>query len=111
MKVYDTVNIASTAVAAHPARPATSLVHDSADARVVLFRLDPGQEVAVHTSASTVMLTILAGKGSVSGADGERNVRPGDIVVYDAHEPHGMRAAGDDTLLLLATITPRPGAR
>jgi hypothetical protein len=32
------------------------------------------------------------------------------VVVYAPRERHGMRA-GEETLLLLATITPRPGSR
>ncbi|HWE43705.1 MAG TPA: hypothetical protein VG432_14460 [Gemmatimonadaceae bacterium] len=32
---------------------------------------------------------------------------PGDVFVYLPDERHGMRAAGEE-LLLLATITPRP---
>jgi hypothetical protein len=33
----------------------------------------------------------------------------GDLVSYDTGEVHGMRA-GDETLVLMATIAPRPGA-
>ena len=45
----------------------------------------------------------------VSGHDGERIVHPGEIVAYDANEPHGMRA-GDEQLVVAAVIAPRPGA-
>ena len=108
MKVHDASAIAASATSANPTRPATALVHDSPDARVVLFRIEPGQEVAVHTSTSTVLLTIVSGSGSVSGADGERAVKAGDIVAYDAQEPHGMRA-GAERLVIAAVIAPRPG--
>jgi len=37
-------------------------------------------------------------------------VAAGDVVTYDPNEIHGMRAA-DEELVLLATITPRPGSR
>ena len=107
MNVYDTGKLAAAAVAAHPDRPATTLVHDSTDARVVLFRIEPGQEVAVHTSTSTVLLSIVSGEGTVSGSDGEKAVRTGDIVAYAPQEPHGMRA-GTTQLVIAATIAPRP---
>jgi len=107
VKVYDATAIAATATSANAARPATALVHDSPDARVVLFRLEPGQEVAVHTSASTVLLTIISGSGTVTGAEGERAVKSGDIVAYEAQEPHGMRA-GAERLVIAAVIAPRP---
>ena len=110
MKLYDARAAAAQAVANHPDRPATALVHDSADARVVMFRIEPGQEVPVHTSASTVLLVIVAGTGTVAGADGDRHVGPGDIVAYDPREPHGMRATGEQ-LVIAAIIAPRPGSR
>jgi quercetin dioxygenase-like cupin family protein len=110
MKIHDAPAIAAAAVAARAGRPATSLVHDSDDARVVVFRIDPGEEVAVHVSPSTVILMILEGRGMVSGADGGREVKPGDIVTYDQREPHGMRAHAE-RLVIAAVIAPRPGPR
>jgi mannose-6-phosphate isomerase-like protein (cupin superfamily) len=56
------------------------------------------------------MLTVLAGRGVVSGGDDEREVSDGEVVVYEPNELHGMRAL-DEELVLLATIAPRPGAR
>ena len=111
MKHLDPRAAARAAVAAHPARPATALIHDSEDARLVVFRIAPGQEVAAHTSPSTVTLTVLEGRGSLSGADGARDCGPGEMVTYEPNEVHAMRATGGDDFLLLATITPRPGAR
>lgn len=96
--------------AAAPDRPATAILHDSDDARLVVFRIAPGQAVPPHRSASTVTLAVLEGAGTLSGGDGERACAAGDVVVYRPNELHGMRA-GDVELLLLATITPRPGAR
>jgi len=110
MKVHNTPALAAAAVAAQAGRPATSIVHDSADARVVLFRLEPGQRVAVHTSPSTVLLIVIAGSGMVSGADGERHVETGDLVAYDEREPHGLRAEAEQ-LVIAAVIAPRPGTR
>ena len=109
MRVYDVATLAAKAVAAQPDRPATALVRDSADARVVLFRIDPGQHVSVHTSTSTVLLVIASGSGIVTGQDGERTVSAGEIVAYDPNEPHGMRA-GAEQLVIAAVIAPRPGS-
>ncbi len=108
MRVNDLAALAAQAVSANPARPATMVVHDSADARVVLFRIDPGQAVPPHTSPSTVLLSVVFGSGIVSGADGEREVRAGDIVAYAPNEQHGMRATSE-RLILAAVIAPRPG--
>lgn len=109
MKVLGICALGAEAVC-HAGRPATALVHDSADARVVVFRIDPGQEVPVHTSQSTVLLAIVAGSGTVVGADGERAVRAGDLVAYEVAEPHGMRAH-DEQLVIAAVIAPRPSTR
>ncbi len=109
MNVYHAPEAAAAAVSANAARPATALVHDSADARVVLFRIEPGQQVAEHTSSSTVLLIVISGAGIVSGATGDCDVRTGDIIAYGANEPHGMRA-NEQPLVLAAVIAPRPAA-
>lgn len=105
---------ARDAVAAHPDKPATAVLHDTTDLRLLVFRIAPGQSVAPHRNASTVMLTVLGGDGILTGeAEGkqvERAVVPGDVVTYEPSEQHSMRA-GSTELLLLATITPRPGSR
>jgi quercetin dioxygenase-like cupin family protein len=110
MKLYDPRAAAAQAVTNNPSRPATALLHDSADARVVMFRIESGQQVPVHTSTSTVLLVVVSGTGTVAGGDSERRVGPGDIIAYDPREPHGMRADGEQ-LVIAAIIAPRPGSR
>lgn len=110
MKHFDPLALAKGAVSAQPSRPATALAHDCADARVVIFRIEPGQQVAPHTSTSTVILSIASGSGVVSDAVLEREVRSGDVIVYEPGELHGMRALGE-TMVVQAIIAPRPGAR
>lgn len=110
MKLHDVASIAAAAVSAAADRPAVALVHDHDDGRLVVFRIAPGQQVASHTSGSSVFLVGIAGRGFVSGAEGERPIAPGMVAAIEPHEPHGMRA-GDETLVLAAIITPRPGSR
>lgn len=107
MRAYHPGQAAAAAVAARPDRPATAMVHDSHDARLVVFRIEPGQQVVPHTSHSTVFLSVVEGTGVLSGADAEREVRAGDLVAYEPGEVHSMRAA-DEQLVLLAIIAPRP---
>lgn len=107
MKIIDPAAIAADAVAANPSRPATAIAHDDPDARLVTFRIEAGQEVRPHTSASSVLLCVLAGSGMVTGAEGERPVRTGEVVIYARGELHGMRAVAE-RLVILAVITPRP---
>ena len=114
MNALDPRRAAREARAANPERPATAILHDSPDARLVVFRIAPGQAVPPHRSTSTVQLTVLEGTGmltgEIGGAPSEHPCQAGDVVLYAPEELHGMRAH-DAELLLLATITPRPGSR
>jgi quercetin dioxygenase-like cupin family protein len=114
MIALDARQAAREATAAASGRPAMAIIHDSDDTRLVVFRIGPGQAVPPHRSPSTVHLTVLEGSGVLSGGDGdgarEHACAAGDVVVYVPNETHGMRAE-NETLLLLAAITPRPGSR
>lgn len=114
MKVLTPIDAARSAVAPNSSRPATAVLLDTPDARLVVFRLAPGQSVPSHKNASTVLLTVLSGSGFLTGErDGqpdERECSAGDVIAYAPHESHAMRA-GESELMLLATITPRPGER
>src|SRR5680860_237592 len=89
-------------------RPATQLVHDEPNARVVCFNVQPGQAVPPHTSESTVVVQVLEGDGIFRGEDGEARLAPGQSAVYAPGELHSMEPAGDGNLRFLAIITPRP---
>ncbi len=106
----DPTAAALAAMAASPDRPASAVIHDTDDVRLVVFRLEQGQAVPPHTSVSSVVLTVLDGDGILSAASTERRCSKGDIVLYEPNELHGMRAEYG-RMLLLATITPRPGSR
>lgn len=108
MNTYDLTALAAEAVSASPDRPAMAVIHDSPEARLVLFRLEPGQRVAPHASTSTVILSVIAGAGFLSGGEGgEHSAHAGDAVVFANNERHGMRALSDH-FVVLAIIVPRP---
>ena len=88
-------------------RPASMLLHDSEDVRVVCFHLSPGQEVKPHRSASTVLVQVIDGHGDFSGREGERHLAAGEAAVYEREELHGIRAR-EMPLRFLALITPGP---
>ena len=110
MKTTDIRKAAAEAVAANPSRPATAVIHDAADARLVVFRIAPGQAVPPHRSVSTVALTVISGAGFIGGEADERAVTPGLTTIFEPNELHGMRATTEE-LVLLAIISPRPGSR
>ncbi|HEX7019454.1 MAG TPA: cupin domain-containing protein [Gemmatimonadaceae bacterium] len=110
MKKLDPIQAAREAVSANPVRPATAIIHDSADARCVVFRLEPGQQVAPHTSPSSVLLLAVEGSGVVTTAEGDSPLAVGEAALYEPRELHGMRAVAE-RFVLLAVITPQPGSR
>ncbi|MEX2572091.1 MAG: AraC family ligand binding domain-containing protein [Gemmatimonadota bacterium] len=93
---------------ARPDRPATELLHDDPNARVVCFRVEPGQAVAPHTSDSTVLIQVIEGAGVFHGEGSSAELSAGGTAVYAPGEVHSMEPAGNGTLRFLAIITPRP---
>lgn len=114
MNVFPVIETARGGPPTNSARPATTVLVNTPDVRVVVFRFLPGQMVPMHTNKSSVLLTVLEGNGYVSGElDGvpdERACSLGDLIAYAAGEGHSMRTA-EDGMILLATITPRSGER
>lgn len=88
-------------------RYASALVHDEANVRVVAFRLAPGQVVPAHTSPATVLVHVVAGRGTFTGNDSALELAAGASAVYAPEEPHSI-TADDAGVDFLAVITPRP---
>jgi len=109
MNTYEPLRVAEEAVTARPGHPATAVLGDAPDTRLVVFRIEPGQAIAPHSSTSSVILSIMEGSGLVSGAEGERSARAGNVVAFAPNETHGMRALSH-RFVVLAIITPRPDA-
>ena len=103
MKVINVQAAAAAAVSSSPMRPATAAIHDVPVVRLVVFRIEPGQQVAPHTNPGTVLLTVLSGCGTISGDGETHEVGEGSVVAYSPGELHAMRA-GDEPFCLLATI-------
>jgi quercetin dioxygenase-like cupin family protein len=89
-------------------RPASALLHDDANARIVAFRLLPGQEIPPHRSTSTVIVQVTEGSGTFQGEDGEAVLRAGESATYLPNELHAI-IAGTEPLRFIAIIAPRPG--
>ena len=83
------------------------LVHDSPYFKILNFNFKAGQELPVHSHdiEGQVSLVIIEGQGEFLGKDGASfPAKPGDVVISDIAEPHGLRAKTD--LRLLVTIAP-----
>jgi quercetin dioxygenase-like cupin family protein len=83
------------------------LIHDSAYFRIINFNIPAGKIFAVHSHELDGQLSIqvLSGEGFFLGADDKKiPARPGEILVCDISEPHGVSATTD--LRILVTIAP-----
>ena len=99
--------LATEAVEPRGDRPVTRLLHDEPAARVVAFQLLPGQRVAEHRSASTVLVVVTEGEGTFRGEGGERRLAAGEAAVFAPGEMHAIDAP-DAPLRFLAVIAPGP---
>ena len=83
------------------------LVHDSPYFKIINFNFKAGQELPIHAHdiEGQLSLVIIEGEGEFLGRDGASfAAKPGDVVISDIAEPHGLRAKTD--LRLLVTIAP-----
>lgn len=74
-----------------------------------LYCLKPGQNQRIHSHAeSDKIYFVLRGKGTFHIAGQEQELGPGEIVVARPGEPHGVRNAASEDLVLLVFMIPRP---
>jgi quercetin dioxygenase-like cupin family protein len=88
-------------------RPATAILHDEPNLRVIAFHLLPGQHVPPHDSAGTVVVQVISGTGTFTGDGARTLLGPGESAVYAPGERHAIEA-GDGPLHFIALVTPRP---
>lgn len=89
-------------------RPATALLYDHPNARIVAFHLLPGQRVPEHRSSSTVTIHVTEGSGIFRGSEAESRLEAGQMAVFAPDEMHAIDAEAEP-LRFVAIITPRPG--
>lgn len=83
------------------------LVHDSPYFKILNFNFRAGQELPIHSHEieGQLSITVLEGTGEFLGKDGATlPAQPGDVLISDISEPHGIRAKSD--LRVLVTIAP-----
>jgi quercetin dioxygenase-like cupin family protein len=83
------------------------LVHDSPYFKILNFNFTPGQELPIHSHEieGQLSIAVLEGSGEFLGKDGTSiPAGPGDVLISDISEPHGIRAAA--RMRVLVTIAP-----
>ena len=73
------------------------------------YCLLPGQSQKVHAhDGSDKVYYVLQGTGRFTVGDEERDLAEGHAVIARAGDPHGVRNASEEDLVLLVTMAPRP---
>ena len=83
------------------------LVHDSPYFKILNFNFRAGQELPIHSHdiEGQLSIIVLEGKGEFLAKEGATlPAEPGDVLISDISEPHGIRAKSD--LRVLVTIAP-----
>ena len=83
------------------------LVHDSPYFKILNFNFKAGQELPIHSHDidGQLSIAVLEGTGEFLGKDNATiPANPGDVLISDINEPHGVRATTN--LRVLVTIAP-----
>ena len=83
------------------------LVHDSPYFKILNFNFRAGQELPIHSHdiEGQLSIAVLEGEGEFLAKEGATlPAGPGDVLISDIREPHGVRARSD--LRVLVTIAP-----
>lgn len=83
------------------------LVHESPYMKVINFNFKAGQQLPIHSHdiEGQLSIAVLSGTGRFLGDDGKTlDANPGDVLIADISEPHGIEATED--MRVLVTIAP-----
>lgn len=73
---------------------------------------EPGQEHTLHTHPGQDKLYyVLEGEGDVRLGGETTRVRPGDLALAKAGEPHGLANPGPGRLVVMVVMAPPPAAK
>jgi quercetin dioxygenase-like cupin family protein len=77
----------------------------TASTATVLFELDPGAELAMHTDSAEELLIILQGTAEARVGDEVGRLEASQVGLVPPMAPHGLRNIGDDVLRVLGTFS------
>ena len=103
MRILDLDSGTGRPVTAHSSRGfSVTALGLSADAHLVVVRLDPGGVVGRHPAVGRQLLAVLTGDAVVSGGSGGPvTIGPGQAAVWEPYEPHETRTTEGLTALVL----------
>jgi quercetin dioxygenase-like cupin family protein len=68
---------------------------------VTLFAFDEGQGLSEHKAPFDALVYCLDGDGKVTTSGNSANLKPGEIVITPAHQPHSLKALKKFKMLLI----------
>ena len=71
----------------------------------MLFELDPGAELPVHTDSAEELLIVVQGTGEARVGDEVGRIAKHEVALVPPMAPHGLRTIGDDVLRVLGTFS------
>ena len=77
----------------------------TASTATVLFELDPGAELPVHTDSAEELLVVVQGTAEASIGDEVGRIGAHDVALVPPMAPHGLRNVGDDVLRVFGTFS------
>jgi quercetin dioxygenase-like cupin family protein len=77
----------------------------TASTATVLFELDPGAELPVHTDSAEELLIVVQGSAEATVGDEVGRLGTHDMALVPPRAPHGLRNVGDDVLRVLGTFS------
>lgn len=77
------------------------------EARAVLIRLEPGQELGDHQVKENAFVVVVEGSATVEAGGETIDADPGTLVLFEPDERHAVRS--DDGARLLIFFAPWPG--
>jgi quercetin dioxygenase-like cupin family protein len=83
------------------------LVHESEYMKVINFNFKAGQQLPIHAHdiEGQLSLVVIDGQGEFMGKNNATMpANPGDVLISDISEPHGVKATTD--MRVLVTIAP-----
>jgi quercetin dioxygenase-like cupin family protein len=67
---------------------------------VTLFAFDKGQALSEHTAPFDALVYLLDGEAEITISGQTLRLKPGEMVIMPAHQPHALRAAEKFKMIL-----------
>jgi quercetin dioxygenase-like cupin family protein len=77
----------------------------AASSAAVLFELDPGAELPMHTDSAEELLLVVSGVGEARIGDEVARIEKHEAALVPAMAPHGLRNIGSEPLRVFGTFS------